>query len=252
MGDLPGFDGALLPALLAAAAAAVIVAALVPSAPRLAPRLRPYNSPNRVRLGKPADLQAATHGQTTLSGGALAALFAPLLRALLQPLTRLVTRDGDDALAAQLLHAGVYPDLPAGQRVAAWRRRQLAAAAALGGTLALAVITRSGLLAVAAPLGAHVFGVVLPKTRLERLTDARRERIRTEPVHRQPAAGDVPAQRRRSGLRPRVTLRNDHRRLHPAAATHAWWPSAAGSALGSRTQPNIPPRSSSAPRANAT
>lgn len=182
MGDvLPLDTAAVLPALLAGAAAATVVAALVRPAPRLAPRLRPYNSPNRVRLGKPADLQTTTHGQAALSGGALAALFAPMLAALVRPLTRLVGRDGDDALTAALRHAGVHPDLPADERVAAWRRRQLiTAAAALAGTLALALVARSALLAAAAPLGAYVFGAVLPKARLERLTDTRRERMRIE------------------------------------------------------------------------
>lgn len=48
-----GVDAAaVVPAVLVGLAAALAVAAIV----RPAPRLRPYNSANRVRLGRPADL----------------------------------------------------------------------------------------------------------------------------------------------------------------------------------------------------
>ncbi|HVM00841.1 MAG TPA: hypothetical protein VM324_16245 [Egibacteraceae bacterium] len=125
---------ALVPALLVGLAAATLATLVWRPLPRLAPRLRPYNSANRVRLGRPADLDPPPAGTPA---GAAAAVFGPLLRAATRGLGRLVDREPDDELALRLRNAGLYADLPAEQRVVAYRTRRLGWIAAAAGVACL-------------------------------------------------------------------------------------------------------------------
>jgi tight adherence protein C len=181
MADPVAVDAAaLLPALFAALGGAALTAVAMRPPARLGPRVRPYNSANRVRLGRPADVQPSA-GAAVLSGGALVALLAPILASTARQLSRLVDREGDDALLLRLRRAGAYGELPLEQRLQAYRqRRLLSVAASIAGFCAPALATGNArLLVIAAPL-AVVFGSALPRARLDRAIDARRERMRID------------------------------------------------------------------------
>lgn len=171
----PAVDpSALVPALLVGVAAMTLATLVWRPLPRLAPRLRPYNSANRVRLGRPADLDTPA----TSPAGAAAAVFAPILAAAARALGRLVDREADEELALRLRNAGMYPDLLDEQRVVAYRTRRLgytAAAVSLACLPAL-MLGSAGWLVVLVPLGV-VFGLTYPRGQLDAAVKHRRDQM---------------------------------------------------------------------------
>lgn len=171
----------LVAATASAVCAAAIVARFVPRRVRLARRVRPYAVAARSSLGQHA-------GMTDLAAPD-ALVSATTIGRLLQPVAELMTSVGqrvfhtDDAdLVQRLQHAGLYAHLPAGQRVAEYRIRQLATAlvmaAGLGAGAAL-FGQPAGVVLLVAGLGL-VAGVSRTRGRVERAIEERRRRMCVE------------------------------------------------------------------------
>lgn len=160
-------------AIVAAAASAVLVGGLmwllVPPTPRLAARFRPYVSPALQSM--------APDGRS-----APVRIFGPMVMRLATAIGRRLDASGDEVLATRLRQAGFHPELGDGERVAAFRLRQLRGLF-LGGT-------GGGLVAVAVGfstrgvLGLAVVGAVAAvgrtRGRVERNVEDRRLRMRIE------------------------------------------------------------------------
>lgn len=179
MTDALGIDGAAaLPAVLVGVAAALGIAAFVRPMPRLAPRLRPYNSANRVRLGRPADVDDPVAASSPLSGGAFAAVLGPIAVAAARALGRLVDHEDDAALLLRLRNAGRYPDLPAGERLQRYRMERLGyVAAAVGAAVVLGWLAGSVALLAAGVVAGGVGGLTLPRARLDSAIRRRRDHM---------------------------------------------------------------------------
>lgn len=152
-----------------------VVARIAPPTRRLASRVRPYSAVSRSRLGRTVDVAVS-------GSGTLAAVFGPIVGRAASRLGRILDRSGDEALALRLRQAGLFPDLPEGDRVAAYRVRQLRSvvswtAVTVAGALAFGLSTVQG-------LGMGVLGLVVGATRergrLERELESRRTRMRIE------------------------------------------------------------------------
>lgn len=168
--------GALVPAVLIGLAGALVVGAVFRPAPRLAPRFRPYNSANRVRLGKPADVGPAASGSPP--GGPLAGVFAPMLTTAAKALSRLVDHQADDVLAVRLRNAGYHPHLDEEQRLARYRVGRLGytvAAPTAAGLLGLA--TGSPALLGAGVIVGFLVGLTWPQTAVDAAIKRRRDRM---------------------------------------------------------------------------
>lgn len=159
--------------LLAATGSALVVGGLmwvlVPPTPRLASRFRPYLTPS-------AESVAPERRSAPLR------VFGPIVMRLATALGRRLDSSGDEALAARLRQAGIQPELGDGERVAAFRLRQLRSlflGGAGGGLVASALgfSTRGvlGLILVGA-----VAGLGRTRGRVERRLEERRLRMRIE------------------------------------------------------------------------
>ncbi|GAC1364631.1 MAG: hypothetical protein NVSMB32_07370 [Actinomycetota bacterium] len=172
-------DGRIvLASLLVGGAVAAAAGLIVKPTPRLAPRVRPYTVVPRSRLGRSADLPAATSGgQGLRRGGTLRQLFGPLVLSLADRFGRLLDAGSDEALRLQLRRAGFASLTPEEYRV-----RQLASAGAgTAAGIALGVLV-GGSAALALLLGALglVIGATRWRSRLDRAMASRRERLRIE------------------------------------------------------------------------
>ena len=169
--------GALVPSVLFGGAGAALCALVFRPVPRLAPRLRPYNSANRVRLGRPADVGDVPTG-APLSGGAFAALFGPVVRASARTLGRLIDREDDETLLLRLRHAGAFADVPEAERLARYRMQRLTyvAVSVIAACLPAVLLANARLLLVFVALGA-VFGTSMPRARLDAAIKQRRDRM---------------------------------------------------------------------------
>lgn len=160
-------------AIVAATASAVVMGGLmwllVPPTPRLASRFRPYVSPSVASVtpdARPAPLR----------------IFGPIITRLATAVGSKLDPSGDEVLATRLRQAGLYPHLSDGERVAAFRLRQLRSLL-LGGT-------GGGLVAAAVGFSARgMLGLVLvgavavvgrTRGRVERNIEDRRLRMRIE------------------------------------------------------------------------
>lgn len=174
-GSLASIDtDAVLPALLVGAAGAVLLRLVWQPTPRLAPLLRPYNSANRVRLGRPADLDAPAISPP----GAATALFHPMLTSAGHALSRLVDRESDQELLQRLRQAHHYQDLPEDERLLAYRNRRVgftAAAAALG--VLPGLLAGSGKMVAVGLLAGGAFGAVLPRAMVNSDIERRRAQM---------------------------------------------------------------------------
>lgn len=170
-----------LAALLSAVFVMLVIRLVFPSPKRLSSRVRPYSIGSRTALGGSADVRAVSTGGYP-SGSALAGIFRPMLDATARRLDRLIDRQGDRRLAAMIRQAGLFPDLPEPERLAAYRIRQLGNVAAWGG-LALLLAPLLGL-SVAQFLGVEclllIVGATRQRGRLERAIEDRRNRMTIE------------------------------------------------------------------------
>lgn len=152
-------------------AAAALAGLVVPPRARLARRVRPYTVVSRTALGDRRDLAVADRVAAQ-----------PRLSALVARLHRLLEPTSDVDLAARLRRAGMFTDLPADERPAAYRSRQLLASltgAALGGVApTLAGMGPAG--AVAGVALGTVIGATRCRSRVERAVRQRRERVQIE------------------------------------------------------------------------
>jgi tight adherence protein C len=159
--------------IVAATASAVVIGglmwALVPPTPRLAARFRPYVSPTEASM--------ALDGRS-----APVRIFGPMVMRLATALGRKLDASGDEILATRLRQAGFHPDLVDGERVAAFRIRQLRTLL-LGGTGGGAVAAGIGF-STRGILGLAVVGAVAAigraRGRLERNVEDRCLRMRIE------------------------------------------------------------------------
>jgi tight adherence protein C len=175
-GFLP--DGrALLAALLAGAAVAAAAGLLVKPTPRLAARVRPYTLLSRSKLGRSTDVPAGPASQAWVSGSSLRRLFGPPVLALAARLGRLLDARSDDGLRLQLRRAGLGGLTPEEYRV-----RQLAASAlgTAGGVAMGLLLAGSAPLALTLGFLGFVIGATRWRSRLDRATAQRRERLRIE------------------------------------------------------------------------
>jgi tight adherence protein C len=172
--DLLGIDArAALIGILAGLAAALAALAVAKPLPRLAPRVRPYNSANRVRLGRPADIDGP-HQTGALSGGAFVAVFGPMLMSA----ARLVDREDDEALLVRLRNAAYCPELAPEERLQRYRVERLAyAAAAVAAAVAVGWLAGSARLLVAGSVAGLVGGLALPRARLDSAVRRRRDHM---------------------------------------------------------------------------
>lgn len=163
-------------AILAGGAVAAGAGLLVKPTPRLAPRVRPYTLIPRSRLGRSADLPAAGPRAGWQSGTMLRRLFGPLVLALADRLGRIIDARSDEGLRLQLRRAGFGDLTPEEYRV-----RQLGSAAlgAGAGVVLGALLASAGLALLLGGLGL-VVGATRWRSRLDRATTSRRERLRIE------------------------------------------------------------------------
>lgn len=174
-GFLP--DGrVLLAAPLAGAGVAAAAGLVVRPTPRLAARVRPYTLLSRSKLGRRADV-AGSASQAWVSGSSLRRLFGPPVLALAAGLSRLLDARSDDALRLQLRRAGL-----AGLTPEEYRVRQLAASAlgTAGGVAMGLLLAGSAPLALTLGFLGFVIGATRWRSRLDRATALRRERLRIE------------------------------------------------------------------------
>lgn len=168
---------AVVPSVLVGAAGASLLLLVWRPAPRLAPRLRPYNSANRVRLGRPADIDSDPSG-VTLSGGAFAALFGPILSAAAIGVSRLVDRESDDELLRRLRQANQYQDIPRDERLFRYRKQRLLimVVSAGVGVLPALMLSSAALVPIMLVVGA-VFGLSLPRAQLDSAIKKRKDQM---------------------------------------------------------------------------
>ena len=171
----------ILAALLAAVVVMRLVNALIRPPSRLGPRVRPYTIGSRAALGQGVDLLAV--GQPTgPAESTLVRLFGPPVIRLARLLGGVVESQGDERLLLRLKHAGMLLDV-AEQRRALQYRVQLFSTAAVATLVGLAfgfLFGRSvtGMLLFGAV--GLVFGLAMPRGRLDRVIARRREEMRVE------------------------------------------------------------------------
>lgn len=166
--------GAVAAAVLLGLAAACAAAAVVPPLPRLAPRLRPYNSANRTRLGKSADVTPAgrpAHRNT------LAAVFAPMVASVATSLSRLVDAEGDEQTQQRLRQADAWPDCDPHERLHRYRLQRLGYLAAALATATLLTVAAGTTVGVLAFVGLTVSALTLPRARLDSAIEAKRRHM---------------------------------------------------------------------------
>lgn len=168
-------------AVLAAVTAGIAVGAaaglIVKPTPRLASRVRPYTVIARSKLGRSADVAAASEGQPWVSGTTMRRLFGPPVLALADRLSRLVDSRSDEGLRLQLRRAGFGQLSPEEYRV-----RQLGATVvgtAAGALLGLLLGVSAAVVLLLAGLGLTI-GATRLRGRLDKATTLRRERMRVE------------------------------------------------------------------------
>jgi Flp pilus assembly protein TadB len=173
--------GAILPALCIAGAGVALLSMFLRPTPRLAPRLRAYNSANRTRLGREADVGAAARAQPALSGGALKDLFGPIVGAAAAFLGRLVDRETDAALLLRLRRAGMYRDVPERDRLNTYRTRRLGfACGSVAAYGAVGLLFGNSFLLLLCLACGTVFGIAYPRSRINAAIKTRQEQMRID------------------------------------------------------------------------
>jgi tight adherence protein C len=166
-----------LAAILAGVAVAAFAGLVVRPTPRLASRVRPYTLIPRSRLGRGADIPNLAGEERWLSGGTFRRLFGPPVLALAGWLGRLLDARSDEGLRLVLRQAGYGALSPEEYRV-----RQLGAASlgAAAGVAAGFLLVGSALLVLVLGFLGFIAGATRWRSRLDRGTALRRERLRVE------------------------------------------------------------------------
>jgi len=169
----------VLAALASAVAVAAFVSLVLPATRRLGPRVRPYSIGARTALGGSADVGAVADGG---AGSVIRGVFGPLLAGLARRLSRIIDQGGDETLGLKLRQAGLFPDLADGDRLGAYRMRQLTVLVGwIGGSIVLSLLlSLSTNRAVLLVLLAAVVGGTRVRGRLERAIEDRQNRMRIE------------------------------------------------------------------------
>lgn len=178
MTELVGLDSrAAWIALLVGLAAALATATVARPLPRLAPRVRPYNSANRVRLGRPADIDSRPHSRM-LAGGAFTAVLGPMLLSAARMLGNLVDQESDDELCARLRNAAYHPELPPDEALARYRVERLGyVGVAVTTAVVLGWLAGSASLLLAGGATGLIGGLALPRARLDAAVQRRRDHM---------------------------------------------------------------------------
>ena len=92
---------------------------------RLAPRVRPYAAVSRSRLARSYDVAGMAYAASATGESTMQRLFGPIVDATISWFSQLLGAGNDDQLATRLRHAGMYPGVPAEQRVREFRVRSL-------------------------------------------------------------------------------------------------------------------------------
>lgn len=190
--------------LLAACSAALVLAGLaglvVRPVPRLAPRLRPYTIVARTSLGRSPDVVPGRVATVDHTGGVLARVFLPPLRAGAARLGRVVESHSDESLRLKLRQGGYRDTTPEEHRI-----RALAATVGFAAAgVVPGVVLQSPLLTLALGGCGLAFGATRAKGRLDRAIAERSERVRLElytinqllAIHLRTGAGPIQATQR--------------------------------------------------------
>jgi Flp pilus assembly protein TadB len=147
----------------------------------LAPRVRPYATVARVRLTRAADVRGAAHSGPAFGDATMKRLFGPMLDRVVEGFGKLVATSNTERLAMRLRQGGLYPDLPAQQRVQEFRVRSLVRSLTWAAGLGFFGLVVSGPLymVVFSVLG-FVYGVLSARSRIDKAVTQRSERLRGE------------------------------------------------------------------------
>lgn len=170
---------AVLAATATTVAVAIAVQTIVRPTPRLGARVRPYTATSRSRLGAAPDL----FGLRAIGAPVDAATgLRRAMAAVARRLGRATDGGADEVLAWRLRQAGLLPDVPADERVHAYRLRQLGAtmraAVAFGGVGLLA--GRGALVAIVGTALGAVYGASRGRAVVDRAIADRRAVMRAE------------------------------------------------------------------------
>jgi Flp pilus assembly protein TadB len=171
----------VLAALLAAVVVMRLVAAVVRPPSRLGPRVRPYTVASRAALGQGIDLLALSQPAGPAES-ILFRLFAPPVTRLAQLLGGIVESHGDERLLLRLRQAGVLRHVPEHRRALQYRVQlfSTAAVSVLVGLVIGFVFTRAAAGVLLFGGVGLVFGLAMPRGRLDRVIARRREEMRVE------------------------------------------------------------------------
>ncbi|MCP3998215.1 MAG: type II secretion system F family protein [bacterium] len=169
---------ALLSSVTFAAAVAWVV---VRPYRRLAGRVRPYTTVARVRLTRSADVRGAAAPGPTFGDATMKRLFSPMIDRAVGGFGRLIATSNPQQLELRLRQSGLFPDLPAEQRVQEYRVRSLVRSIAWSACLGFLGLVISGpaYMVAFAVLG-FAYGVLNARARIGKAVSARSERLRGE------------------------------------------------------------------------
>lgn len=171
-----------LAALIASIVFAVSVAWVVVRPYRsLGSRVRPYATVARVRLTRAADVRGLARSGPAFGDATMRRLFGPIFDRVVDGFGKLIATSSTERLALKLRQGGLYPDLPAAQRVQEFRVRSLVRSLAWSAGLGAAGLLISGpvYMVVFALLG-FVYGVLNARSKIDKAVTERSERLRGE------------------------------------------------------------------------
>ena len=144
-------------------------------------RVRPYTTVARVRLTRPADVRGIVNAGPAFGDATMKRLFGPMVGRVVNGFGRLIATSNTERLALRLRQAGLYPDLPAIERVQEYRVRSLvrsiAWSAGLGG---LGLMISGPFYMLVFSLLGFVYGVLNARARIDKAVTRRSERLRGE------------------------------------------------------------------------
>lgn len=148
---------------------------------RLGGRVRPYTAVARIGLSRSADVRGVVHTGPAFGDGTMKRLFGPMVERVISGFGRLIATSSTERLVLRLRQAGLYPDLPALERVQEYRVRSLVRSIAWSagfGVLGL-LVSGPAYMVVFAVLG-FLLGVFNARAGIDKAVTRRRERLRGE------------------------------------------------------------------------
>lgn len=147
----------------------------------LAGRVRPYATVARVRLTRAADVRGVAHSGPAFGDATMKRLFGPIFDKIVDGFGKLVATSNTERLALRLRQGGLYPDLPAGQRVQEFRVRSLVRSVGWAAVLGLlGFVVQGPLFMIIFGLLGFLYGVLDARSRIDRAVSDRSERLRGE------------------------------------------------------------------------